>query len=161
MRSSDNPQVFISYAHDDLETVSRLHEDLKKRDVNVWFDKVNMAPGQWKKQIQKAIPKSRYFLFCVSKSALKKTEDGSGFVDDELQQAYDIAMVQDERHFTIVPVRLENNLSHGDNRLSTFQQYDLFEDWEDEVEQLAVRLGGKALSLRNREKGEVRRRRVH
>ena len=146
MSKSENPQVFLSYAHNDLKTVRRLYADLKRRSVNVWFDKENIEPGRWKTQIQKAIPKSRYFLFCISNSALQKTVQGSGFIDDELQQAYEIAMAQDERHFTIVPVRLEKELSRGDHRLSIFQQYDLFENWEGGLDKLAVYLGGEAIS---------------
>lgn len=135
----------MSYAHDDLEKVRSLQADLKVRSVNVWFDKENIVPGKWKTQIQKAIPKSRYFLFCISNTALQKTENGSGFIDAELQQAYEIAMAQDERYFTIIPVRLEN-VDRGDHRLSIFQQYDLFDDWERAVDKLAVYLGGKALA---------------
>ena len=146
MSTSENPQVFLSYAHDDLAKVRKLYSDLKARNVNVWFDKESMSPGKWKTQIQKAIPKSNYFLFCISQTALRKTQEGSGFVDDELQQAYKIAMEQDERLFTIVPVRLEKEVSHGDHRLSIFQQYDLFEDWEAEIDKLAVYLGGEARS---------------
>ena len=137
MSSSKPPQVFISYAQDDLETVSQLYRDLKDRGVNVWFDKISLKPGSlWRTEIEKAIPQSRYFLFCISEAALEKTSDGSGFVDDELQKAYEIAMAQDMRHFTIVPVRLED-VGRGDHRLSTFQQFDLFEDWEPVIDHLA------------------------
>ena len=145
MSTSENPQVFLSYAHDDLKTVRRLYADLIERKVNVWFDKERMTPGRWKTQIQKAIPKSRYFLFCVSNSALQKAQQGTGFVEEELQQAYEIAMAQDERYFTILPVRLEE-CGRGDHRLSIYQQYDLFENWEKEIDNLAVYLGGEALT---------------
>ena len=49
-------------------------------------------------------------------------------------------MLQDERHFTILPVRLEE-CGHGDHRLSIFQQVDLFKDWEVNVDKLAAYLG--------------------
>ena len=150
MEKDKRPQVFLSYAHNDLKIVRTLYTDLKGRGVNVWFDKENLSPGKWKSQIQKAIPKSRYFLFCVSKSALEKAESSSGFVDDELQQAYEIAMAQDERHFTIIPVRLEKDIGYGDHRLSIFQQYDLSADWESEIDRLAVLLGGRAKKLKTR-----------
>ena len=65
MSTSEPPQVFLSYAHDDIDTVRKLNADLKERRVNVWFDKDSLAPGRWKTQIQKAIPKSRYFLFVL------------------------------------------------------------------------------------------------
>ncbi|MEM7346775.1 MAG: DUF1508 domain-containing protein [Chloroflexota bacterium] len=135
------PQVFISYAHDDAEAARRFCQDLKALGVNTWMDEDNMHPGKWKKQITKAITASRYFLFCLSRSTLAKTKDGSGFVDDELQQAYEIAMAQDERQFTIIPVRLED-VGRGDHRLSMYYQYDLFADWQGTVNRLAGYLGG-------------------
>lgn len=145
MTPSEALQTFISYADDDLDTVRRLYTDLKSRSVNVWFDKENFSPGRWKSQIQKAITKSRFFLFCMSEAALRKTRDSTGFVDDELQWAYSIAMEQDEREFTIIPVRLQD-VNRGDHRLSTFQQYDLFRDWDGMVDELAVHLGGRSLN---------------
>ena len=146
MSNSEKPQVFISYAHEDLEEVRGLCSDLKEYGVNVWFDRENIAPGKWKTQIEKAILKSRYFLFCISIAALKKMKEGSGFVDDELQVAYEIAMAQDDRYFTILPVRFED-CGHGDHRLSIFHQYDLFENRKDQVEKLAMYLGGEVPSL--------------
>ncbi len=29
-------RIFLSYAHEDLDTVRKLYDDLKKREVNVW-----------------------------------------------------------------------------------------------------------------------------
>lgn len=148
MSIDKKPQVFISYAHDDLETVGRLYADLKERSVNVWFDKVNLKPGmRWKTEIRRSIPRSRYFLFCLSKAALRKTGDDRSFIDEELQLAYDIAMELDVKSFTIIPVRLEEcGRGESDARIKTFQQFDLFEGWEQKVDELAVYLGGEAIT---------------
>jgi tetratricopeptide (TPR) repeat protein len=106
----------------------------------------DLGPGLWKRKIEKAIPKCRYFVICISQAALKKTGDKTpGFQDDELQQAYEIARVQPEDAFTIVPVRLED-CGFGDHRLSPYQQYDLFKDLETELDRLAVALGGMSLA---------------
>jgi tetratricopeptide (TPR) repeat protein len=137
--------TFLSYAHDDLDLVRKVYEGLKKRKVSVWFDNVDLVPGKWKPQIEKQITKSRYFIFCVSVASIRKTEEGTGFVDEELHTAWKIAEVQDEKKFTIVPVRLEE-CGHGDHRLSTFQQFDLFEDFEKGLDKLAVDIGGSSLS---------------
>jgi len=48
-------ETFLSYAHDDLELVREVYEGLKKRKVDVWFDKVDLVPGKWKPQIEKQI----------------------------------------------------------------------------------------------------------
>jgi|GEM_PF-6862511 len=154
MSTSKKPQVFISYSHSDVDKVIKLYDDLKTRGVNVWLDKKDLEPGAlWKNAIQKQIPKSRYFLFCLSKSALEKTEKGDGFLDDELQQAYELAQEQNSREFSIVPVRLEN-VGFGDHRISTMHQFDLFEDWDVGIDKLAFVLGGHSLSVKDKRKGK-------
>ena len=108
MTNKPNNRVFLSYAHEDFATVRNIYAGLKKRELDVWFDKEHMGPGSWKRQIEKAIPKCRYFIICISKAALKKIGDETpGFQDEELQQAYEIARIQPESDFAIVPVRLE------------------------------------------------------
>ena len=135
-------RVFISYAREDLEIVKRIVNGLKERQISVWFDRQNLSPGRWKDQIIKAITRSRYFVICVSHSALRKTGDERpGFQDKELQAAYSIAESQPEESFTIIPIRLEN-CRRGDFRLSSFHQFDLFDDFEDGLDRLAVHLGG-------------------
>ncbi len=101
-------RIFLSYAHEDLDTVRRIDAGLTARNLDVWFDKRCLKPGSWKRQIEKQIPKCRHFVICISNAALKKTGDEPGFQDDELQQAYEIARVQPEDAFTIVPIRLED-----------------------------------------------------
>jgi tetratricopeptide (TPR) repeat protein len=138
-------RVFLSYAHENLDMVRRIDADLRARNLKVWFDKRCMGPGTWKKQIEKEIPKCRHFVICISNAALKKTGDEPGFQDEELQQAYEIARVQPEDAFTIVPIRLED-CGRGDHRLSPYQQYDLFNDFQAELDHLAVNLGGISLA---------------
>lgn len=138
-------KVFLSYANENERVVSGIYNGLTKRRVNVWFDKVNLRPGNWKIQIQKAISQSRYFVICISNAALKKTGDKPGFQDEELNFAYNIAMAQSESSFSIVPVRIED-CDRGDFRLSSFQQFDLFHDFEIGLDKLATAIGGSALS---------------
>ena len=141
--------VFLSYAHDDLDMVWKIYNGLKERKVNVWLDKDNnIKPGRWYPQIKKKIYQSKYFIFCVSQAAIKKTGGGGekpGFCDKELQRAYELAMNQSDDKFTIIPVRLED-CERGDHRLSIFQQYDLFTDFENNLDNLAVNLEGISLS---------------
>jgi tetratricopeptide (TPR) repeat protein len=138
--------VFISYAHENLAQVLKVYEGLKKRKVNVWIDKKNMGPGKWKPEILKAISRSKYFVICLSNAAIKKTSgEKPGFQDEELQTAWEFAREQDERGFTIIPVRLED-CGRGDMRLSGWQQYDLFPDLKKGLDKLAVDLGGDSLA---------------
>lgn len=143
--TNESPQVFLSYAKEDILRVEKLYNDLKLRDVNVWWDNRNLEPGSWKPQITKAIARSRYFLICISHAALRKTGDRPGFQDQELNIAWEIANKQDERSFTITPIRLDN-CDRGDNRLSIWQQYDLFENWDETADKLSVYFGGKSLN---------------
>ena len=146
MNRPTRDHVFLSYAHEDLDSVRKVYEGLTERGLEVWFDKQNLGPGRWATKVRKAINKSRYFVICLSKAALRKTGDERpGFQDEELDIAYRIAMDQSETGFTIVPVRLED-CARGDHRLATFNQYDLFEDLEKALDQLAVDLGGRSKS---------------
>ena len=142
---SRKQRVFLSYAHEDLDAVQTLYDDLKKREVNVWLDKVDLGKGTWKKQIRKAIVQSSDFILCLSQAALRKTGDEPGFVDDELNTAWEIAQAQSDTEFTIIPLRLED-CDRGDHRLSVYQQYDLFRDWDGVLDRLAVQLGGHSLA---------------
>ncbi len=139
-------RIFLSYAKEDTAKVREVYEGLKKRKLDVWFDEEDLKSGLWKPNILKVIPKSRYFFICLSKSALKKVGDDSpGFQDEELNRAWEIAQAQADENFTIVPVRLED-CDRGDNRLSVYQQYDLFDDFEKGLDKLADHHGGLALT---------------
>jgi tetratricopeptide (TPR) repeat protein len=138
--------IFLSYANEDWEKIRVLHDELIKRRLKVWVDKINIGPGPWKNQIIKAISKSRYFLICLSVAALRKTGDERpGFQDEELNIAYSIAEKQPDKEFTIVPVRIEN-CNRGDIRLNSFQQYDLFKEFETSINRLAIDIGGISLN---------------
>lgn len=138
--------VFLSYAHEDLKMVRRIFEGLVKRKVDVWFDKEHLRSGLWKTQVLKAINHSRFFIICISNATLRKTGmEKPGFQDEELNTAYNIAINQASTEFTIIPVRIEE-CDRGDHRLSIYQQYDIFTRPEEELDRLAVLLGGVSLS---------------
>jgi tetratricopeptide (TPR) repeat protein len=146
MPESKRDLVFLCYAHEDLKKVEKVYEGLEKRGLKVWLDRTDIKKGKWKPQIMKALSRSRIFIFCLSNAALERTSGTKpGFQDTELQYAYEIAMNQPDDQFTILPVRLED-CGRGDHRISIFQQYDLFEDWENGLDKLAVDLGGVSLS---------------
>ena len=148
MDESNQDRVFISYAHEDLPTIRRIVAGLKMRKLNVWFDKDDLGPGRWKPAITKAIAQSRYFVICISEAALRKTgadKSKVGFQDDELNTAYNIAQEQPDGEFTIIPIRLER-CGRGDFRLTSYQQYDLYDDFDKSLDRLSVALGGISLA---------------
>lgn len=145
MTESRIDQVFLSYASENEDTARKVYEGLRERDVEVWFDKEDLGPGKWKDKVLKAITRSRYFIILISEAALRKTGDEPGFQDKELNRAYNIAEDQPDNEFTIIPVRIED-CDRGDHRLTSFQQYDLFDDFETGLDTIAVDIGGKSLS---------------
>jgi len=90
MNQPRKDQVFISYASEDLAAVKEVYDGLCKRGLEVWFDKKDKEIGPWRPRILKAILRSRYFVFCLSNAALRKTGDMPGFQDEELNYAYEI-----------------------------------------------------------------------
>jgi Flp pilus assembly protein TadD len=138
-------RAFLSYAREDEEHARRIYDGLMSRGVDVWFDKMHIAPGRWRPQILRAITQSRFFVACLSRSALQRLESAPGFQDTELTTAFQIALDQSEDRFTIIPVRLEET-DRGDHRVSTFQQYDLFTNTESVLDKLAVSMGGHRLN---------------
>ena len=136
--------TFLSYANEDRHLVEKLYASLKKRNIKVWLDKMDMKGGRWLDQITSAILRSNTFIFCMSTAAMKKLDKGIGVQGNELRDAYEIAKNQPEKDFNIFPVRLDN-CDRGDHRLSQFNQFDLFEDWETVVDKIAIQLGGKSL----------------
>lgn len=137
----DRDQVFLSYAREDLPKVRELYQGLQSRGLKVWFDQVSIGPGRWKEQIVKAIASSRYYVITISNAALRKTGAEPGFLDQELDAAYQFAKDLPVKDFTIVPVLLED-CDRGDNRLKSFQQYALHEGWEAHLDALALAIGG-------------------
>lgn len=140
--------VFLSYASDDLELVQLIYDGLKKRNLKVWFDKGDVKRGPWRKQIMKAIARSRFFVFCISNAALKKTGGRRpSFQDQGLNRAFEIAIAQPIDEFTIVPIRIEDcERGAPGARLTTFQRYDLLNDFEIGLDKLSIDLGGISLS---------------
>lgn len=140
-------QIFLSYAREDLDEVSKLYDGLTKRGLKVWFDKKDLKPGLWKRQIEDAISRSRYFLSCISSNALVKMEDAPGFMGQEFNFGYNFVNTLPESDFTIVPVFLEdcdrdNRLDH---RIAGFTYYAMYENWEAHLDNLAFDLGGRRL----------------
>ncbi len=139
-------QIFLSYNNENIEIAYKIYDGLKKRGLIVWFDKVDLRPGSWKQQVKTAIYRSRYFVICLSNQALRRINDPEeGFQSEELDLALEITQQQPESEFTIVPLRLED-CERGDSRLSSYQQYELFRDFEREIDRLSIHLGGKAIS---------------
>jgi len=56
------PKIFLSYARIDSDIAKQIYSDLRRYNVNVWFDKESLFPGQkWKKRDPEGYPGLRLF----------------------------------------------------------------------------------------------------
>jgi len=119
-------KVFISYAHEDLETAQKLYEQLLAiPGIEPWFDKANLLPGmKWKPAIRKAIRESDYFLALLSGRATSKR----GYVQKEMKEALEVRDEFPEDKAFLIPVRLED--CQPPESLSDTHYADLFPDWK-------------------------------
>jgi hypothetical protein len=117
-------RIFISYAREDTTTVDRFYRLAKANGYSVYMDVYDIKPGPWKLQIESEIARSQIFLVFLSKHVQNKIDNQSGFVESELNYAYNIAMRTPPSEFQIIPIRLDQHY-RGDLRASMFHQYDL------------------------------------
>lgn len=78
-RSTVPATVFVSYARQDQDFVSRLANNLLKHDIDVWLDLYRIEPGRsWARQIGEALDDCRIMLLVLSPNAVDSEN-----VDDE------------------------------------------------------------------------------
>ena len=120
-------KIFLSYAHGDYSHARRLYDKLDSiPEVNVWFDKESLSPGQkWELEIRKEISSSRFFLLLLSNHSTKK----KGFYQREIREALKILDEYPDNEIYLVPVRLDNCRPHFE-QLNALQYVDLFPDWD-------------------------------
>lgn len=64
--------IYISYSQKDSLFVNKLSENLVRSGVNIWFDKMEINPGEnWQKKNNEGISKASILLFISSKNSLK------------------------------------------------------------------------------------------
>jgi len=68
---SDAPSVFLSYASEDVERVTRIKDALEAAGVRVWFDQRALEPGdEYKEAIVEGIKHCMFFFPCLSANSL-------------------------------------------------------------------------------------------
>ena len=63
----DGKFLFISYSHVESELIHAVAAELKKRKINLWYDRNLMLGDLWSKEIAEHINSSRNFLAFISK----------------------------------------------------------------------------------------------
>jgi TIR domain/Protein of unknown function (DUF3298)/Deacetylase PdaC len=142
--------VFISYAKEDSEKVSRIHADLKASGYQPWMDVHDIAPGQdWKFALQRAISTCDAAIICLSTKSVSKT----GYVQVEVKEFLEQRKRRPEGSIYLIPVRLEP--CQIPSELAEVHYADLFEQggWEKVIASL-----GEAKRERRalQEQGEIR-----
>ena len=114
--------IFLCYARDDKERVSRLYDELRAEGFLPWMDRHDLLPGEiWEERITKVIKEADYFLPCLS----RHSSDKSGFVHAEIKKALRIWEEKREGDIYIIPTKLED--CQLPDSLSRFHVAALFE----------------------------------
>jgi TIR domain. len=100
--------IFISYASEDYETVAKIVRQLREWNINVWFDKLELEPGdEYGEKIRRQIQDSKIFVPILSHNTLVP---GRRFFKKEwnwgLEEAH--AMVGTEKY--IYPIALDESI---------------------------------------------------
>ena len=126
------PEVFISYAREDIGDVKKLYEDLQKAGVLCWLDEVDLLPGQnWKTAISKAMKNCRYFMPVMSSKSLLKR----GYVQKELRTALGMLDEFPQGDIFIIPVRLDD-CRPDHEKLENIHFADLFPSYDAGLEKI-------------------------
>ena len=140
---SGGPLVFISYLHEDLESVAPLQKRLESRNIRVWIDKSNLRGGDnWSKVIDKVISNKETgvnYVVVVQSSRLDCRRET--YVHNEVMAALERQKSIKPGSLFLIPVRLDrcDGLSdlqslheidvyspEGVDKLAT----DIVEDWQ-------------------------------
>jgi hypothetical protein len=120
--AEQTPHIFLCHASGDKPKVRRLYRRLRNEGFSIWFNEVNLLPGQdWQLEIPKAIRASNVIIVCLSRISISKT----GYLQKEIQVALDEADQQPEGAIFIIPLRLDE--CDVPERLRRWHWVDLFE----------------------------------
>ena len=119
--------VFISYAHEDIESARKLYESFKRKGIIPWFDEKSLLAGErWNHTISNAIKNCRYFIAILSQESINKR----GYVQKELKKALDVLDEFPDHKIFLIPVRIEE-CEPTSIKLHELNWVDMFPDWND------------------------------
>ena len=113
-------KAFLCHSSSDRTQVKGLYDRLRSDSCDPWLDKEDILPGQdWELEIRRAVRASDVVIVCLSARSVSKT----GFVQNEIKYALDIADGQPEGSIFLIPLRLED--CRVPERLGRYQWVDL------------------------------------
>ena len=105
-REMPDDAVFISYAHEDLQAVTRLRRGLEQAGLTVWFDVARLEAGDdFDCKIRRNIARCSYFIPIVSASTELRRE---GYFRREWNYAIDRSRNMADEALFIVPVTIDD-----------------------------------------------------
>ncbi|HEY6890188.1 MAG TPA: toll/interleukin-1 receptor domain-containing protein, partial [Solirubrobacter sp.] len=125
---STAPYVFISYARQDVEFVSRLSHDLQRLGIETWRDLEQISPGsEWQRAIDDGIRQADGMLYVASAHSV-----GSSWTEYELASFF-----ADDR--LVIPIVLDDAGAEGlPAFLRAHQWVDFREGYDQALQQLAA-----------------------
>jgi len=135
-KASGEPLVFLSYALEDRNKITKLYRQLRKAGLEPWMDCQKLMPGQnWPRAIHQTIEIADFFIGCFSKRSTSKR----GHFQGELHLAWETARQFPEDDVYFIPIRLEE--CDLPKRISSETHYvDLFPNWNLGVKKLIAAL---------------------
>ena len=126
-----NAPIFISYWSKDRDIAETICKGLEARELNCWISCRDVRPGDnFQEAIVRALRSAQVMLLVFTSNANNS---------DEIKKEVVLA----GRHrVTVVPVRVEDVVPNDafSYEFATRQWFDLFKNWEREIEQLAIQL---------------------
>lgn len=107
MTDSKRPlRVFLSYASQDRPAVRELYQRLKAEGwIDPWLDEENLTLGQhWTSVIEDALDTADVVLIFLSKNSVQK----EGFIQRELNYAWEISLEKPRNVIFLIPFRLDD-----------------------------------------------------
>lgn len=97
-------KIFLCHASEDQDTVRKLYIRLKNDQIDPWFSRENILPGQdWEQEVRKAVRAADVILVCLSRKSIPKV----GYVQREIKFALEIAEEQPSGTIFIIPLKME------------------------------------------------------
>ena len=123
--------IFISYSSKDQKIAQTLCQALEARGQNCWIAGRDVRPGQnFQEAIVRALREARVMVLVFTDNANNSEE-----IKKEV-------VLAGRHHVTVVPVRVEDVVPSDAfaYEFATRQWIDLFQDWEQQVEQLVAQI---------------------
>ena len=139
VNSALKPHVFVSYVHEDRQSVENLCVELKRYDISVWLDREKIRPGErWQVSIRRAIEDGAFFIACFSPSYNAR---GNSYMNVELTIAIDQLRSRPTDRAWFIPILFRGGVVPdrpigGGETLRDIQWVDLGEDWDDGVRRI-------------------------